>query len=375
MNRIESFIETHREECIELLETLGKIPSPTGMEDERAEYILDFFHSHGSKSAYIDEAKNVVCPINTSCYEKFTLLMAHTDVVQSDTEHYPMRREGNILYAPGIGDDTANLVNLLFGYLYLMENRDELDRGVMVVASSSEEGLGNLKGCRNIFDTYKERIEAFYAFDLYLGLCTSTPVGSHRYRLTTSCKGGHSYCDFGRRNAIVDMAYIIEKLNRIELPEEARTTFNVGVIEGGTTINSIPQNCSILYEYRSSSEKCLSHMKSCFEKVIEEAKKNGINVNVSLLGIRPGMGNVDTEKLEAFTEKNIEIIKKHFSGEIDRGEYSTDMNIPLSRGVIANTIGTIRGSGAHTREEWVDLDSVGQGLGIVLDIMETFLNP
>ncbi|MBR1938003.1 MAG: hypothetical protein IJ836_03480, partial [Spirochaetales bacterium] len=93
-----------------------------------------------------------------------------------------------------------------------------------------------------------------------------------------------------------------------------------------------------------------------------------------LLGIRPGLGLVDKERLCSFTEKNIKIIKKHYSGEIDTGEYSTDMNIPLSLGIVSNTIGTIRGSGAHTREEWVDLDSIPVGLSIVLDILDGFLD-
>ena len=374
MNRIEAFIERNLDKCVELLETLGKIPSPSGKEDKRASFILDFFLSNGSHDAYIDEDKNVVCPINTSQNRKFTVLMAHTDVVQNDTGEYPMRREGNILYAPGIGDNTANLVNLLFGYLYLMENRERLDRSVLIVASSSEEGLGNLKGCKRIFSTYRDRIEEFYAFDLYLGLCTSTPVGSHRYKISVKSEGGHSYSDFGRRNAIVDISNLICALDSIKLPEDARTTYNFGVIEGGTTINSIPQSCSVLYEYRSSSQACLEYMKDRFEAVIESASKSGVDISVELLGIRPGLGLVDKERLCSFTEKNIKIIKKHYSGEIDTGEYSTDMNIPLSLGIVSNTIGTIRGSGAHTREEWVDLDSIPVGLSIVLDILDGFLD-
>lgn len=113
-----------------------------------------------------------------------------------------MRRQDNILMAPGIGDDTANLVNLMMGAAFLAEHQDQLATGIMVVANSCEEGLGNLKGCREIFNHYGNRIRAFYSFDGYMSMCTSIPVGSHRYRIQVLARGGHSYQDFGRDNAI-----------------------------------------------------------------------------------------------------------------------------------------------------------------------------
>ena len=129
------------------------------------------------------------------------VLMAHTDVVFDDMEELPMTRDGNILYAPGIGDDTANLVNLMMGAAFLTEHADELKTGIMVVANSCEEGLGNLKGCKEIFKNYGSRIKAFYSFDCYLSACIYTPVGSHRYQIQVQTEGGHSYRDFGRDNA------------------------------------------------------------------------------------------------------------------------------------------------------------------------------
>ena len=375
MNRepIIRFAEQHKEEAVVLLEELGKIPAPSHREEKRVEFCKNWFWKKGCKDVWIDEAKNVICQFACDKYEDIVVLMAHTDVVFDDMEELPMTRKGNILYAPGIGDDTANLVNLMMGAAFLAEHADELKTGIMVVANSCEEGLGNLKGCKEIFKNYGSQIKACYSFDCYLSACVHTPVGSHRYQIRVQTEGGHSYRNFGRDNAIYIAAQIINELYQIEPPAEETTTYNVGTITGGTTVNSIPQEAVLLYEYRSSSEKCLKEMEAKFWQVIEKFRRQGKQIHVEILGIRPGAGTYDRTELESWTESNAACIREFYDGEIDFSPASTDANIPLSIGVPANTIGTVRGGGAHTREEWVDLDSLPTGMEIVLGILAQYM--
>jgi len=366
---LDAYIASRRTEAEELLTALGKIPAPSHEEDERARFIGEWLRARGAAEAFIDEAKNVVCPIGCGGTGKIRVFMAHTDIVFPDREELPLRREGNRLYAPGIGDDTANLVNLMMGARFLLEKNIRPGKGILIVANSCEEGLGNLKGCRRIFEDYGDRIDEFISLDGYLPSCTDTPVGSHRYRVTVRAQGGHSFSDFGRENAIVTLAALIGDLYRIVPPDRAKTTYNAGMIEGGTTINSIPQEASVLYEYRSSDQSCLDMMEREFNRTVESYRERGATLETELLGVRPGMGPLDRKSFDRWTEANLDVIRRH-SGETPRRDAkSTDANIPLSRGVFANTIGTVRGGGAHTRQEWVDLESLATGMGIVLELL------
>lgn len=365
----DEFIESNKDEAIELLMTLGRIPAPSHHEDKRAAFCKKWFENEGCNEVWIDEAKNVVCKFNCDRYDDITVFMAHMDIVFDDTDELPMTREGNILRAPGIGDDTANLVNLMMGTRFLIQNKEKLHTGIMIVANTCEEGLGNLKGCKEIFNNYGDRIKEFYSFDGYMSQCTSVAVGSHRYRIQVIGEGGHSYLNFGNDNAIHIASQLITKLYEITPPDEEKTTYNVGRIEGGSTVNSIAQEAVILYEYRSSSEKCLQIMQNKLNETIDSFRKQGKKINLEILGIRPGCGDGDKTELMKWTDNNISLIRNYYNGEMDLGPYSTDGNIPLSKNILANTIGTITGANAHKREEWIDLNSLPQGMGIVLSLI------
>lgn len=367
---IEEFVQRNHADAVALLETLGKIPAPSHHEDQRVAFCRDWFLLEGADDVWVDEAKNVVCRLGPAVSGRYVAFAAHMDVVFDDTEPLPMRREGTRLFAPGIGDDTANLVNLMMGCRFLIEHAGELRRGVLIVANTCEEGLGNLKGVKQLFENYEGQIDWFYSFDGYLSQCTSIPVGSHRYRMAIRARGGHSYLEFGNPNAVQQAAELICDLYQIKPPSRAYSTYNVGRIEGGTTINSIPTDCSFLYEYRSSDASCLEEMRQNMDRVVNEARSNGVKLHISTVGVRPGASPaLDRAALRRFTDKSIEVIRSWFDGGIDETPYGTDSNWPLSLGVLANTIGTVRGEYAHTRQEWVDVDSLRTGMAIVCDLI------
>ena len=364
----DQYAEACYPELTELLRTLGKIPSPTRHEDLRAAFCRDWFLLHGARDVTIDAAKNVVCKIGPQDGD-LIVFAAHTDIVFPDTETLPLREENGILYGPGIGDDTSNLVNLMMATKYLLQNGLQGKCGFLIVANACEEGLGNLDGTKVLFADYGTRIKAFYSFDGYTPQCTSCAVGSYRYKISCRTRGGHSYLDFGEPNAIEILCRLVEELYQVVPPQEEKTTYNVGRFEGGTTVNSVAQQASILYEFRSTSQACLEKMERKFNEIVEKCRGLGGELTVELLGIRPGNGPIDPDALAAFTKNSSDVIRSFWDGEMDYGAYSTDSNIPLSLGIVANTIGTVRGALAHTREEWVELESLKPGLKIVLSLM------
>lgn len=371
--RIKSIAEQYaaetKEEALALLRTLGKIPAPSHHEDMRAAYCRDWLLAQGAEDVTIDKLKNVICKINCTDDRDLIVFAAHTDVVFPDTEELPMHEADGKLYAPGIGDDTSNLVNLLMAAKYLLRHKTATRCGVLIVANSCEEGLGNLDGVKELFAAYGARIKAFYSFDGYMPQCTSTGVGSYRYRVTCRTTGGHSYLNFGDPNAIEILCGLVEDLYKIQAPTEEKTTYNVGRIEGGSTVNSIAQECSMLYEFRSTSQKCLETMEKAFHEAVEACRSRGNDIEVELLGVRPGNGPLDRQALAAFTDRTADVISSFYDGELDFSAYSTDSNVPLSLGIVANTVGTVSGSLAHTREEWISIDSLPKGQAIALSLM------
>lgn len=357
------------EEQKELLKTLGVIPAPSHQEDMRAAFCRDWFLKQGAEDVRIDEAKNVICRLGDKDAEELIVFAAHTDIVFPDTTQLPLREENGRLYAPGIGDDTSNLVNLMLGAKYVIKNNLKPKYGILFVANACEEGLGNLDGTKALFAAYGSKIKAFYSFDGYTPQCCSSAVGSYRYRITCKTKGGHSYINFGDPNALEILCDLTERLYKIEPPKEAYTTYNIGRMEGGTTVNSVAQEAYMLYEFRSTSQKCLEEMERRFNAAVESVRGRGGEIQVELLGVRPGNGPVDADALQEFTAHTADVIGTWYHDEIDFDAYSTDSNVPLSLGILANTVGTVRGALAHTREEWIDISSLPDGLKIALSLM------
>ena len=264
------FIDSHKEEAFELLKTIAQIPSPSNHEERRMEFCKKWLEDMGAEGVYTDEALNVVYPVGVKENGPVVVFMAHTDVVFPDTDPLPWKEEGGKLCCPGVGDDTANLVNILMIAKYVTQaGLQPAGAGILFVCNSGEEGLGNLKGSRKICEDYGDRIQAFYSFDGKLDSVTNRAVGSSRFLVTAKTQGGHSYGDFGRENAIEKLAAVIEEIYRIQVPAEGKTTFNVGTISGGTSVNTIAQEARMLCEFRSDNKAGLDYMKEQFDRILD----------------------------------------------------------------------------------------------------------
>lgn len=364
--------DNYYHEMLRFMSEISVIPAPSGHEGRRAEYVLEYLKSIGADNAYIDEALNVICTIG-EVNDDMTVFMAHTDIVFPFDVPLNYVDDKDKIHCPGITDDVACLAVLLAGLKYILDNKIKLNRTIMFVANSCEEGLGNLKGSRQIFKDFEGKIKRMYTFDGFYRHVVNMSVGSHRYKVTAITEGGHSYGAFGNRNAINVLAGIISEIYKIEVPKigESKTTYNVGLIEGGTSVNTIAQNATMLVEYRSDNVDCLNQMKEKYHSIFENAKANCEELKVELVGDRPCMDNMDMQELGRLTELTKNIQQKYSGLEVNVESGSTDANIPHSLGIPAICVGVCDGFGPHTREEWLEKDSVKKGFAIGLELILT----
>ena len=364
---ITNFINQEYDRMLDTLRELCQIPAPSHHEEKRAAYCKAWLETIGAQNVVIDEAKNVVFGINCEGSRDITVIAAHTDVVFPDTTPLPMREDEDKIHCPGVGDDTASVVVLLALAKFFIEQRITPKNGILFVCNSCEEGLGNLKGTRQLFEDYAGRIGRFITFDSEPDILNDRCVGSHRYKVETITEGGHSYFSFGNTNAIDALANVVREIYALNVPQKAgtRTSFNVGTIEGGTSVNTIAQHAEMLCEYRSDDVECLQMMQTAFEAIFASANSDKVEIKITRVGDRP-CGNVDEKAQTAFVKRVADVIEPIIGKALTFKSSSTDCNIPLSLGVPAVCIGVNASAGAHTREEWVNKESLRMGLDIAI---------
>lgn len=368
--QILTYIETHRQEAFDLLLELAQIPAPSNHEEERAIFCKDWLEKQGAEGVYIDEAQNVVYPVGCTERNDLVVFMAHSDVVFPDTQKLPLRIKDGRVYCPGIGDDTAHVAALLIAAKFLAQHQLKPEiYGLLIVINSGEEGLGNLKGCREIMRVFGDRVREFVTLDANAPKGVNRAVGSKRFLVEVDTEGGHSFNDFGRVNAIAVLSTLIEKLYRIQVPTIGKTTYNVGLISGGTSVNTIAQHAEMLYEFRSDEREALVMMQQSFDEIIENSRKSGIHVNVTVVGDRPCGAPVDETHMKRLVQRAQDAALRRYGHEISFGSGSTDCNIPLSLGIPAICVGCCHFHGAHTREEYVEIDSLHPGLNFLFDLL------
>lgn len=404
---IRSYVLEHASEAEILLKELAVIPAPSGREGRRADFCRKWLEARGCRDVYVDDAGNVIYPYQVRQREKILAFMAHMDVVFEDDEYLQIRQKDRKLTGPGVGDDTANLANLMMAAAYFAEKQPDLQTGILFVMDTCEEGMGNLKGSRQIVNDFGSRLMAVIALDLYQGDYYTSFVGSSRWEIRVTAEGGHSYMDFGRPSAVEQISRLVCRLYEQKIPSSDRSsaaipgsqascsrestgpapierpanepaanepanepaaTFNVGMISGGTSVNTIAQEAKALYEIRSVNAGALVYMKEQFLQIVDAFRQEGMKIDLRLVGERPCAGEVDSRVMEMLGRAAHEVIAG--SGlQPRRGSISSDSNIPVSMGIPSVTLGTIIGGGAHTRQEWVDLDSQRTGISMVLHMI------
>ena len=354
-------------EAFELLCTISKIPAPSNDEGLRAEFIKNWLENIGAKDVYVDDALNVIYSVGDSD-KPLVIFMAHSDVVFPDKTELPLEIRDGKIYCPGVGDDTAHIVSMLMVIKEIVQKgKKPEDKRVMFVINSGEEGLGNLKGSRKIMEDFGKDTVEFITFDGALPYLHRDPVGSKRFNVEVKTNGGHSYQAFGEKNAIACLSKLVCEYYKTEVPAEGKTTYNVGTISGGTSVNTIAQNASALFEYRSDKKSGLDFMQSQFDKIIDKYK-NEFDITVTVVGDRPCANGVDKTAHDNLCKRAAAAVKRVY-GDAKFIPGSTDCNVPASLGIPAVCVPCVVTEGAHTRGEWVEIASIDGGIEIARELI------
>ncbi len=287
------------------------------------------------------------------------MLAAHTDTVFPEGTDLTVKRDGEKYICPGINDDTRSVIELFTVARAFIETGLRPQGDLIFCANVGEEGLGDLKGVKYIF-SHPHNLDAFVSIDNPVpGGIVFTGTGSVRFKISFKGRGGHSFADFGLPNPIHAMGRAISKLADIQVPKMPKTTFNVGIVSGGTSVNTIAESASILVDFRSDSPEELAQlvaqMKTFVEQAIQEENARWessdlVYAEYEKIGDRPaGVQSPDSPIVKAAWEAALLV---GIEPEL-RDETSTDANIPISLGIPAITIG--RGGkegGVHTVSEW-----------------------
>ena len=345
-----------------------EIPAPSFKEDARGQELKRVFQQLGLQNVRIDTVGNVLGDYAGAAAHPHLVLAAHLDTVFPEGTDVKVKREGAILHGPGIGDDCRGLAVMVTIIREMKKANVKTPGSITFVANVGEEGLGDLRGVKELFTvTLKDQIDRFVSIDGTGVHVTNVAVGSHRYRVTFKGPGGHSFGAFGLANPMGAMGRAIAKIQEMQVPRQPRTTFNVGRTGGGTSVNSIPFEAWIEVDMRSSDPASLAAVDASFQKavdaaVVEENQRWGkpgvITVVKELVGDRPA----------GSTPENSSIVRSGLAAATvlgftsNLGEGSTDSNIPMSLSVPSITIGGGgRGRDAHALTESFDTTDAWMG--------------
>jgi acetylornithine deacetylase/succinyl-diaminopimelate desuccinylase-like protein len=371
VHRALDYLKTIEPETIEEQVTITEIPAPTFQEQKRAAYFKQRFTELGLRNVRIDRAGNAIGERPGAGGGPTLVIAAHLDTVFDEDTNVTVKRDGAVLKAPGIGDDGRGLAVLLAIARALNEARIKTQGTILFVGNVAEEGLGDLKGVRHLFqEELKGRITHFISIDgAGLGI-TNKAVGSNRYRVTYRGPGGHSYGAFGMPSPVHALGRAVEKIARFEAPKEPKTTFNVGRIEGGASVNAIADSAWMEVDLRSESAAELARIDAAFKRAVQTAleEENARTLSVPTLSVptlsvptlsvevKPvGQRPAGEQPAEAPIVQTALAADAVLGATSNLRASSTDSNLPISLGIPAITIGGGgQGNGAHSLDESFD---------------------
>ena len=326
--------------------SLCQIEAPPFKERRRAEDFAARFRALGYANARLDSIGNVIVERPGDPGEPVLVLSAHLDTVFPEGTDVTVRQSGDTLRGPGIGDDCRGLAVLLAIGRSLNETSVRTRGTIIFVGTVGEEGAGNLRGVRHLLDvSLKDRVDHFVSIDGAGFTLVTAAVGSNRYRVTYRGPGGHSYTDFGMPNPNHALGRAIALLSEVRVPEHPKTTYSVGIVAGGTTVNAISATASMDVDLRSESPASLATLDSTLRRAVASAlaaerarwpsSSTALDVKIDTIGIRPAGTQSDASELvraAVSTARELGITVKPEAS-------STDANYPISRGIPAITIG------------------------------------
>ena len=381
-----AFIERDEPRFVKELISLTEIPAPPFKEERRARAYLAMLKEAGLTDVEMDQEGNVMGVRRGSGSAEMLAVVAHIDTVFPEGTDVKVKREGTRLAAPGVGDNTRGAALMLSVIRAMNAGKFKTSRDILFVGNVGEEGEGDLRGVKFLLQKgkYKDRIKQFIAIDGGdQGSITRGGVGSRRYRVAFKGPGGHSYGAFGLVNPAFAMGNAIAKFSRLQVPQKPKTTYSVGLVTGGTSVNSIPFEVSMDIDMRSEACADLQRLEEQFLALVKEAvaeenkarstREGPITADPQLIGDRPcGETSVDAPIVQ-----QVSAVVKAFGMTPSYGVSSTDSNMAMNLGIPAVTIGRGPGGRAHALDEWTTVEpketvrSIQVALAMILAVAGT----
>jgi tripeptide aminopeptidase len=360
---------------------LARIAAPPFAESARAEWIAEKFRELGLDNVHSDDVGNVFGS-HPGFGKSYVALSAHIDTVFPAGTPLNIRQQGTRLYGPGVSDNGAGVTAMLAIAALLRSVRIRHVLPFLFIGNVGEEGEGDLRGMRHIFSAprWKDSIDYTLVLDgAGADTIVAEALGSRRFEVIVRGPGGHSWSDFGAPNPIMVLARAIQDFAQTPVPSSPKTTFNIGVIRGGTSVNSIPESASMRVDIRSTSMAEMERLERALRQALERAVEKsspppeerstsqrrplGVSCEIVVIGNRPA-GELDSN---ARLLQVIRAVDAQLGNAAQVQRASTDANVPLSLGREAIAIGGGgAGGGAHTLQEWFDCSGRELGLKRIL---------
>jgi len=378
----QDFVAKDHDRLVREIIQITEVEAPPFKEEKRARLFAEMLRQSGLADVEIDAEGNVIGLRKGTGTGPLIAIAAHLDTVFPEGTNVKVRREGTKLFAPGIGDDSRALAVLLAIVRAMDAARIQTASDILFIGNVGEEGPGDLRGVKHLFlkGPYKDRIRMFISLDPFGSGndITVAGIGSKRFKVTFRGPGGHSFGSFGQVNPAYALGNAMAKLSRMQVPARPKTTFNVGVVGGGTSVNSIPYESWMDVDIRSETKEELNKTVEMFSRYMresaeEENRARGtaqgrIEVDIMQIGDRP-FGQIP---IGAPIVQTAATVIQGFGMTPAYGVSSTDSNIPLSLGIPAITLesgGT--GGRNHTLDEWIDVERTTslRGLNVAMGVL------
>lgn len=358
------YLAAHADAVIETAVAIQQIPAPTFAEAERAVFIESQFQTIGLDDVFQDDLHNVYgrYPAQQPTAHPPVIVSAHSDTVFPAGTDLTIQRNGTTISGPGIGDNSTGVAGLLHLAQTLLVHKSELPADIWFVANVGEEGLGDLCGMRAVVDRFGDQAVYLVIEGGLYGQIAHQAIGVQRFQVEVAVEGGHSWGSFGQKSAIHELAHLITAIDRLTVPKAPKTTYNVGIVEGGTSINTIAATARMQLDLRSEHPAELDRLVADVAEIVEAARQklggNG-RITITPIGHRPAGQIPRNDPLVIWATEALRFVGCHQAAYIAG---STDANIPLSRGITAVCVGLTESGNAHRLDEFIDVSHLPDGL-------------
>lgn len=353
------------DKVLDLACELQQIPGPTFSEDNRAHWAYERMLEAGLTDVSFDACGNVIGRMAGSGGRP-VIVSAHLDTVFPLNTPLPNARSATIVAGPAIGDNSLGVAGLIGLAMLIKQAGFSLPGDLWLAANVGEEGLGNLVGMRALVDRFKNRPLAYIILEgMGLGEIFHRGLAVRRFRISAHTKGGHSWIDYGKPSAVHVLANLAAQLTTMAVPRDPRSSFNIGVFQGGTGVNTIASTAAMEIDLRSISIQTLNTLTRELKRVVEGTNSAGVACEIEPIGERPAGEIPANHPLISLAQRCLRDlgIKAH------PGIGSTDANVPISLGYPAICIGLTSGGGAHTQDEFIRTGPLAHGLEQVYQIV------